>query len=69
MNDGDALALHVQLTAEWPPARGQVVIASYDLDRGDRLERRDGLRAVHVARMDDHIDPSKDLENPVWEVV
>ena len=69
VDDSDASAFHVDLTAQGPAAGGEIVIASHNFDRSDRFEGRNGLGAVHVARMADQVDSSKHLEQPVWQLV
>jgi hypothetical protein len=69
MDDCDAPALNRDNATERQIAQGSVVIPPHRLDWSDTGERREGLLRVHVSGVDDEVDASKHLEQPIRDAV
>jgi len=69
MDDHDAPALNPHLPAGRKIAKGNVVVPPHSLDRSDGSQRSESFRTGHIARVNHEVDPSKHLEQPLWEAV
>ena len=65
VDDDDAPAFDRQLPSQGQVREARVMVAPDRVDGGDRCQRIEGLLGVDIARVDDPIDSTQHLEEPI----